>query len=320
MAPLQLRYGSSGPPASAVDFIPVLSAVRYVDGATSVPSDEQDGSQAAPFTTLQGAIDSLAGQPGTLYINPGTYAEAVTISASIQFIGLTSNRLAPTISITSITASGSASVSLYGIQAVGTVTTSTGQLIAFLSQVTTSATLGGALTVTQCTIGAITCTQINQALTTLFTGAITLTNSASSGVSRFSAGCRFQAAADITGPGGSAVVTFDGESRKNFASVSNTVTSAAVSVLNQLPSALVSFTVPVLAAGAIGEASSASLASTELGGIAAGAGVHANPDAGGVAGGGAVIQARVSATNVVTLTFLGPTTGGAENFLLTQLA
>lgn len=317
---LRLRYAPSGPPAENDEFIEPLSASRYVDGATAVANDNQNGAQVAPFTTIQEAVDSLEGQPGTIFINPGTYAEAVTISASVQFIGLTSNRLAPTISITSITASGSASVSLYGIQSVGTVTTGTGQLIAFLSQVTTSATLGGGLTVTQCTIGAVTCTQVNQALTTLFTGAITVTNSASTGISRFSSGCRFQAAADITGPGGSATVIFDGESRKNFASVNNTVTSASVQVLNQLPSALVSITVPALAAGALGEASSASLAATELGGIAAGAGVHANPDAGGVAGGGAVIQSRVSATNVVTLTFLGPTTGGAENFLLTQLA
>lgn len=77
-------------------------------------------------------------------------------------------------------------------------------------------------------------------------------------------------------------------------------------------------TVPVLAANAIGSAAQA-LTGTVLEGLLVDRQVVANEPTAGVAGGGFLAGVRVTSTNNVTFTFHGPTTGGNQTFIVTEI-
>lgn len=320
------RQSASGPfltAAALALLLPVLHGVRYVDVETAVPLEDQTGSIVAPFATIQAAVDSLeaAALAGTIYIAPGTYPETVDVASGQQFVGLTSNRAPATLPlITSITSTGAVTVSL-ALLGVTTLTTS-GAVIASLCTLTTCA-LAGSLTASQCTVGVLSCTTVASALSCSFQGAITLTST--TGTSNFSGACQFLAAADITGPGGTSTVTFDGESNSRFRAVANTLTSVAtVLIRSRAASAVVSVAVPALLAATTGEVAVNVSAVLELAGITTADAVVANPPVAALAPGvglnnGHYCSCRVTATNVITFTFVGALTGGAVNFIVTKL-
>lgn len=76
--------------------------------------------------------------------------------------------------------------------------------------------------------------------------------------------------------------------------------------------------VPALAAGALGYVI-VSLAGTRLATLVTNEGVQVNPQA-QIAGGGALLNARMQAAGSVELQFLGPTAGGAQNFTFSRTA
>jgi hypothetical protein len=80
----------------------------------------------------------------------------------------------------------------------------------------------------------------------------------------------------------------------------------------------ISVVVPALAAGALDYAT-ASLAGTRLATLTTNEGVTCNPQA-RIAGGGALLNARMQAAGSAELQFLGPTTGGAANFTFSRTA
>jgi hypothetical protein len=82
--------------------------------------------------------------------------------------------------------------------------------------------------------------------------------------------------------------------------------------------ATLSVNVPVLAANAIGTATQV-CTGTVLAGITTGKQIVVNEPTAGVTGGGFLASWRVSATNTILFTFHGPTTGGAQNFVVTQV-
>lgn len=302
-------------PTAAGDIVP-LSDVRYVDANTTIPAANRNGSQAAPFSTIQAAVNNLGSTVGTIYIAVGTYAEAVSTSVGHQFIGLTSNRsVLPT--VTSITTTGSASLHL-SLLSVTTVTAVI-NCIASLCVIGT-ATVGTGFTLSQVSIGAFSTGNIASAVQCIFSGAITLVTAA--GVSRFTGGNQFLAAADITGPGGTSTVVFDSESMARFRAVSNTITTVAtITVQSRIAFATVSVAVPALAAATTGEVAVNVSAVLELAGITTAEMVIANPPIAALAPGvglnnGGYLSCRVTATNVITFTFIGALTGGAVNFLV----
>lgn len=73
-------------PAGGGGSVAPLTNVFYVDQNTSTPGASQDGSIAAPFDNLQDALDAVT-PPGSqwngmIIVAPGTYSEAVSVSAS----------------------------------------------------------------------------------------------------------------------------------------------------------------------------------------------------------------------------------------------
>lgn len=70
-----LRRGCSGPFMPPIENVP-LNQIRYVDGTFT----GGDGSEVAPFKTLQEAVNDLP-VGGIMLIAPGTYAEALNIPA-----------------------------------------------------------------------------------------------------------------------------------------------------------------------------------------------------------------------------------------------
>lgn len=299
-----------------------LSTVRYVDVGTTVPAASRNGSQSAPFATIQAAVDNLGATVGTIYIAPGTYPEAVSTAVGHQFIGMTSNRAAAALpAVTSITTTGTAGMNL-SLLAVATVTAVAGVIASLCSLGTVAMTVATTLTLTQCTVGAFTAGSIANSTGSTFNGAITLTTAA--GISRFSGGNQFLAAADITGPGGTSQVIFDAESMSRFRSVGNTLTTVnAVNVQSRAGMAQVTVAVPALAAATTGEVAVNVSAIAELAGVTTAELVVANPPVAALAPGvglnnGGYMSCRVTATNVITFTFIGALTGGNVTFLVAR--
>ncbi len=57
-----------------------LTAIRWVDPATTVPAADRNGMIAQPFATIQAAIDSLAGVPrSAVVLSPGDYAAEAAV-------------------------------------------------------------------------------------------------------------------------------------------------------------------------------------------------------------------------------------------------
>lgn len=87
---VKARLSASGqflPPASGGTLTP-LSSVLFVDGGNTA-SGTPDGSIANPFLTIQAAIDASAALlQVTIYVAPGTYAEAPIISEPAQVVNL----------------------------------------------------------------------------------------------------------------------------------------------------------------------------------------------------------------------------------------
>lgn len=86
--------GPEGPPGPGEDFGPLSNTV-FVDGGTTVPDPDQDGSIARPFETVTEALAAIGSfaTPYTIFMTPGDYsgeadiALPATPNISIGFVG-----------------------------------------------------------------------------------------------------------------------------------------------------------------------------------------------------------------------------------------
>lgn len=95
-----------------------LSNVMYVDLAFAGTAD---GSIAAPFTTIQEAVDALPAGGGTIQVCPGVYpAEAVTITGKpVTLNGLTLGNNAALVDLTAVEITSNNGLCLMNISAIG---------------------------------------------------------------------------------------------------------------------------------------------------------------------------------------------------------
>jgi len=151
-----------------------------------------------------------------------------------------------------------------------------------------------------------------------FIGAITLTGTTASFVN-----CKF-ASGNITFSGSAGIATMDGFSYASWLASGGTITNGSIVVNNSLPSASVAVTVPILLNGEV-EYINVDVSSTILKGITTNTPIAANPTEdlapGGTGGAAYCPEARVSATNTVRLTLVGPISPAKNtHFVITQLA
>jgi hypothetical protein len=319
---MKIRLAPTGQLLANDEFVPVLSNVRVVDGGTTLPLSEQSGSFISPFSTVQAAVDSLAGVSGGLVlIAPGTYNEAVIVSSFVRLQALFLDQATGSpVTITSITKIANAALDLVGITATTLTTLVSGGAVGlFQSTVGTLAAALSVITARGCTFSsAFTALSLFTVDNCVFLGLITLASTTAT--STFSNGCTFGGAADIVGGGGTCTVQMDADSMFLFKNAANTFTTVAnIIVRTSMARAAVSVTVPVLLAGVLGDAAPVTLVGTELAGTGTGTGIAVTDPSAGITGGGACIGCRVSAGNTLVFKFIGPTTGGAQTFVVAKL-
>lgn len=139
-------------------------------------------------------------------------------------------------------------------------------------------------------------------------GAITLTTAVSSTflVSQY---------ASVTKAGPAGALQFDAWTNATQGAIPTNIVTTLGS-----PRGILTVTVPVLIAGALGTVA-VSLVGSGLEGLSPGNldQVVANEPTAGVVGGGAIVGCWVSALSEVTFKFLGPTTGGDDQFIVTRV-
>lgn len=295
-----------------------LSNVIFVDGSTVIPTNVETGNIEAPFALLSTAITALP-TGGALWLTPLDYSVQglVTLSknASIRSLGAGTNFSALTLAaavtqfdMSDCTVSGNVSgssiggsVTLRRCKVNGSLTDT--QAVVTLEDTAVGNTISIAdLIATNCTIfRAITLSDVSAVLTN----------------------CTFNTAS-ITFSGSAGVATMDGYTYANWLAAGGTITNGTIVVDNSLPSVSVAVTVPVLLNGEV-EYVNVDVSGTILKGIAANTPIAANPTEdlapGGTGGAAYCPAARVSATNTVRLTVVGPITPAKNtHFIITQLA
>jgi hypothetical protein len=370
----------------------------FVDAATAVPVADQNGSIAAPFVTLQAAVDSLPAGPGSFsfYIMPGTLdAEAVDFGDKSAALigwgaGFSPNGLPqPRVDLSNVTLTTTAELSLQSISGCGAVTAGS-HVIIRQSQVDAVVSVGGSLLLDRSGVFQLVCVgSIFGNNSYIFNGATAansffddcLLNVIDTSYD-FTAGgggselrdCRIggnliandlrlwdcQASGTISGQvtefygvsGGPEVnavtlvadgstlagitLTTSGTSSLtstsynglagpalavvNVDSYSNSFAPASGGAVKNLLAGRASLVVnvPVLAANAIGTAAAA-LTGSVLEGLPVDRQVVATEPTAGVTGGGFLAGVRVTTPNNITFTFHGPTTGGNQTFIVTEV-
>lgn len=376
-----------------------LTAALFVDPATSVAAPDQTGSAVAPFSTLQGAIDALPAEGGSLLLTPGAYPnEEINATKSLALVGLAAGLgypgalLAPGVDLSIVNVATSGDLSLVNLQQIndataggqltidgckvnGDCTAGAGMLVrrsqieffsaaesvygyestfshggtaagSFFSDCTLAllgeflydfTTGGGPSEFRNCLIEAqTTCFDLKAwdcVVTATLGGFGTVELWSVSGGNQINAGGTLKADGcslggiaiagvgtstltstsytELDGPAG-VVVDCDAFSNRSAPAtgglVKNQVAARASLVV----------AVPVLAANAIGSAAIA-LTGTVLEGLLVDRQVVANAPTAGVTGGGLLTGVRVTSTNNVTFSFLGPTSGGNQTFILTEI-
>lgn len=313
-APLQTLVQDS----SLLALLGRLSTLVFVDGGTLVPVAQQNGSIGAPFSTIQAGVDGLASSGGVVLIAPGVYDEAVSASGFVRLESMfPSELLTPCVIITSVTATATGTVELLGVRVITYTASITLSVTFFHSTVNTLNAPAATVNARGCSLGPITCLSIFNSDNCVHSGLITY--SSATATNTFSNGCIFTSAANIVGGGGTSVVLMDADSNFRFKLAGRTFTTVGrVGISSALARATISVTPPVLLAGAIGEAAAVSTVGTELEGLGT-LSVISVQKSGVLAGGGALIGWRVSASNAVILQFLGPTLANPQNFFFSKL-
>ena len=329
-------------PAANASIAP-LTAVYYVDAGFGGTAD---GSIAKPFPTIAAAVAAALAVPYafvSLLLAPGDYSAEGTIS--IVGIGVSMSAIGGVVLVDSIdsdsfviledinTIADVEASFLYllpgnngwGIGGnVGSVTPLTGLRAFGYSPDGSLSTIGGTVDVAGATqaenvlfggtlntlgLEAINCRFADDVETTAVTNIDTFKLRL----------CEFIGGAHtLTGPVG-AILGFDQWSNEYFNDSAWTLVDIVKRVVGEAPSAEITVTVPVLLATVIGSVA-VSMAGTPLEGVAVGSGIVANAPSAGITGGGVLANAFVDSAGSVTYVFIGPTTGGDQDFTTTKVS
>jgi len=292
-----------------------LSNVMFVDGTTALPTGSQTGNIELPYALLSTAITNVAAA-GVLWLTPHDYTAqgTITVSKNLSF------RAFATGSIFSALTQTASSFSSSDINITGVFTGIAGSQTTFKNTSIGSNYVGSTSTVSLDTvsIGGTFASSTLTAHLSSFVGAITL-----AGTTASFKNCTFTSG-NITFSGAAGIATMDGFSYGNWLLSGGTITNGSIVVDNSLPSANVAVTVPILANGEV-EYVNVDVSGTILKGILTNTPIAANPTEdlapGGTGGAAYCPAARVSATNTVRLTVVGPITPAKNtHFVITQLA
>jgi hypothetical protein len=295
-----------------------LSNVIFVDGTTVIPTLSETGNIESPFALLSSAISAVPTE-GAIWLTPLDYTAQGTIAVT-KDMAMRTFGVGTVLSAVSL----ADAVIVFDIDKF----TITGNF--------TGGSTGGRLSITRCTLGGkIIAANYNvtleddsiadtvsaadlSATNCKFFRAITLSDT--TGLLKE---CDFDVAS-ITFSGAAGIITMDGYTYHNWLVKGGTITNGSIVVNNSLLSASVAVTVPILLNGEVNYVN-VDVSSTVLKGITTNTPIGANPTedlAPGSTGGAAYCPAaRVSATNTVRLTVVGPITPAkSTHFVITRLA
>ena len=293
-----------------------LSNVVFVDGSTIVPSGSETGNIEAPFGLVSDGITAVP-TSGTIYLTPHDYTAQGTM---VIIKSLTAKGLGiATFSGITIQA-GVTAVTLENINCTGTLTAPDGCTVTLKNT-----TVGNQIVGNNCVINANgTSVTGNVSCNVVIADGCSFvdTFSVSGGISVVTNTTWLHPHVIFTGSAGT--LSLDGETYNNWLSNSGVIANGSIQLRNSLLSTSVPVTVPILLNGEV-EYVNVDVSSTVLKGITTNTPIAANPTedlaVGGTGGAAYCPAARVSATNTVRLTVVGPITPAKNtNFIITKLA
>ena len=322
------------PPLAAA----LVTNVRWVDVATTVPLADQDGTLAAPFASMQNALDSVgAATSATLYAATGDY------SAQTLVPPLTLDTLS-IISLGYIPRNG---------REFGDAITSIPLVVLPVTDATAKAcavTLGGCTTsgigpggglIVAGSVSAYGCNNVDVSGVNGYYFGCAVAGNLSMGNTYYDSchfngctietdGSRIEMVNTTFNPGAVADITFvdvtgdlvlDAYTCSQFFGAIESLNNGVLVVRNRPKQARISVVVPAVAADAVGYVN-VSTVGTDLEGITTGQVVVANPTTDLVAAGagGGFINARVSAADTIRCAFNGALAGGAADFVFAVLS
>ena len=293
-----------------------LSNVIFVDGSTIIPSGSETGNIESPFGLMSDGITAVP-SGGTIYLTPHDYSAQGTAvivkNMSVKTLGLA------TFATITVQA-GVTAVTLENITCTGTLTAPSGCTLILKNCIVGNQIVGNdcVLFVNNSSItGNVSCSVV------IADGcALSDTFSVSGSLSTITNTSWLHPHLIFNGSAGS--LSLDGQTYNNWLANSGIIANGKIMLLNSLLSASVAVTVPILLNGEV-EYVDVNVSATPLAGITANTPIAANPTedlaVGGTGGAAYCPAARVSATNNVRLTVVGPITPAKNtHFVITQLA
>jgi len=312
----------------------VITEVRWVDVGTSVPLDDQQGTLAAPYASMQAALDSVgAATRAVLYAAPGDYsAQALVPSLTLETLAILSLGYVPqngrefgeavfsiplvtlpaldataksyAVVLGGCTPSGfgpgggllvAGSITAYGCNGVDVSGANFGYYF--------GCAVGGNVDMGQLYYDSC---HFNGCTIESQSGLIEMVNTTFNPAAAVSIEFLF--------PPGDLVL--DAFTNQQLHAAPDTLTGVNLVVRNRPKQATINVVVPAVAADAVGYAD-VSTVGTELEGIVVGQFVAANPTVDLVAAGagGGFLNARISAPDTIRCAFNGALAGGAVDFL-----
>jgi hypothetical protein len=293
-----------------------LSNVIFVDGTTIVPSGSETGNIEAPFGLISDGVTAVP-TGGTIYITPHDYSAQ---GAFIAIKNLTAKALGIATFAQITVQAGVTAITLENLTCTGTLTVPTGCTLTLNNCI-----IGNQIVGNDCVIvanGSSVTGNVSCSVIVADACSFSDTFSVSGGVSVITNTTWLHPHLIFTSSAG--VLSLDGETYNNWLSNTGVIANGNISLRNSLLSASVPVTVPILANGEV-EYVNVNVSTTVLKGITTGTPIAANPTEdlapGGTGGAAFCPAARVSATNTVRLTVVGPVTPAKNtNFIITQLA
>lgn len=293
-----------------------LSNVIFVDGSTVVPGGSETGNIESPFGLMSDGITAVP-SGGTIYLTPHDYSAqgtpVIVKNMTVKTLGIAT--------FAAITIQGGvAAVTLENIICTGTLTVPSSCAITLKNCIVGNQIVGNdcVLFANDCSItGNVSCSVIianHCSLVDTFyvSGTLsTITNTT-------------WLHPHVIYTGSAGTLSLDGSTYNNWLGNNGVVANGKISLLNSLLSASVPVTVPILLNGEV-EYIDVNVSATPLAGITQDTPIAANPTedlaVGGTGGAAYCPAARVSATNTVRLTVVGPLTPAKNtHFVITQLA
>jgi len=293
-----------------------LSNVIFVDGTTVVPSVSETGNIEFPFGLMSDGITAVP-TGGTIYLTPHDYtAQGTPIilkDMTVKALGIA------TFSAITIQ-SGVTAVTLENIICTGTLTVPSTCTITLNNCIVGDQIVGNdcILFANNCSIsGNVSCSVViadNCSFVDVFYISGSLSTITNSGWLH----------PHLIYTNSAGTLSLDGATYNNWLSNSGVIANGRIQLHNSLLSTTVAVTIPILLNGEV-EYINVDVSSTILKGITTNTPVAANPTEdlapGGTGGAAYCPAARVSATNNVRLTVVGPITPAKNtNFIITQLA